>query len=321
MCVRNVCLASCGGDAETFDEALGEGVVPIANICRPASAYAVRSSGGTITVFDLTGTTAGTLTTLTLSRWTLDEETSMPAPTVVNTATLSATADTTVFAGQFVALNASASEAVVGLTTTSEGYPGQVFRLPIDGGANTTIEAPSNFDAVFFDATHIIVNGAGLRLENSGQGLYVEDTSSGTASQLASGLGDFSGSVDVGASFLLAGGVTGTAFENHVYAIPSARVTSAIADGSTIAMSTEGREVVDPSGAPLSATFSVIGDRLVPTPFGGPLTSYRMSFDGSSVTLSDPHVLAAGTAFIDAHAAGEGRLLLVHSGGLLLVEE
>ncbi len=318
-CVRGVCIATCGGDVSGFDAALGEGLTPVANFCRPASGFTVRD-GGAIEVWDLTSQTEGTSTTLTLSRWALDPSTPTPQPTVVGTVTHDTMdASVSTFPGGFVALDPSGDRALFGYTSTADGYPGTVVVVS-DTGATTEIAAPSNFDAAWLDADRFIVSGTGLGDASEGAGLYVGDATMDppAASHAVTGLAIYSGSVVVGSSYVVAGS-SDDAYAPHDYAITTDAIDAAISGGTALDAANDAVALVDPDGATPPSTFSDVGARIVTTPYGGPLTSYAV--DAASGALSDPRVIATGDTFTDAAAAGEGRILLAHGGGFLLVSE
>ncbi len=321
-CVRAVCVADCGADVEAFGSALGEGLVPVANFCRSAGAYGVRLDGAEVEVFDLRSETEGLVTTFTLSAWTLDTETPTPSVRVVTSAQHTAAADQLVFAGGYVEVDPSGASVLFGYTTTDIGFPGEVFRASTQEGPATPVVAPSNFDVAWVDADRYVVNGAGLGESSEGQGLYSADATTAPV-HAASGFGDYSGSVVVTPTFVLAGGAD-AALATHVYVVARARFDAALASGTPVVLSEDASasEVLDPAGSSLSSsTFELHGERLIVTPFGGPIRSYQLGeLDGAGLALSDPRDLALGGTFTGVLAAGDGRLLLVHADGLLLVE-
>lgn len=321
-CVRGVCVADCGAGGETLESALGEGLIPVAGFCRSAAAYAVSFDGNAATVWEVTSTTAGTETTFVLSRWALDPEGgSSPSANEVATAVHdTGDAAITTFPGGFLALDPSGERAAFGYTTSGEGFPGTVVVADVATGALTELSAPANFDAAWTGAEHLTVNGQGLGELAEGQGLYTVDLASdGRVVHLATGLGTYSGAVVTTEAFVLAAGVEDGTFEPHAYAIPRELYETALEEGTPVDVANEETvvEVLDPSGAALPSTFAIVADRLVAMPFGGPITSYAL--DGAA--LSDARVIATGETFTNVLPAGEGRLLLVHAAGLLLVEE
>jgi hypothetical protein len=327
-CVRSVCIADCGGDVSGFEAALGAGFVPVAHFCRGPSAFAAREDGGDVTVFDLTAATAGTVTTFSLSRWALDPATPTPALAVVGTMTFDAE-DTgaLAFAGGYLELDPDGAQALFGYTTSATGSPGQIFRMSLADGTGYKEVAPGNFDAAWVDAEHYLVNGFGLASLADGQGLYAADlTVADRAVHIGTDFGAYSGSVAVGPTFILAAGV-GDDFAGHAYLVPRATYEAALADGTPVDLGALS-EVLDPAGAPIGSTFSLVHGRLVTMPYGGPITSYATAVEGDAMTLSDPRVLATGVTFTDAIAAGEGQLLLARYdastfavASLLLVRE
>lgn len=316
-CVRGVCVADCSGDVSGFDAALGEGLVPLANFCRPASAYAVHVEPGNRTVWDLTALTGGTVTTFVLSRWTLDPA-SAPSPEGVATAQHdTGSVGVTTFPSGYVALDEAGTRAVFGYTTSAADLAGGIFYVDMDGGV-TEVPAPGNFDVAWVGENEFVVNGAGLGPLAEGQGLYAA-TPAGPA-HVGANFGAYSGSVVAGPSYILTAGVAED-FSSRAHFLSRERFDEALAAGTPIDFRGELSLVLDPTGEPLGSTFSQLGDRLVITPFGGPLTSYAVTVADGEMTLSDSRVLATGGSFTDALDAGDGQLLLVHANGLLLVRD
>lgn len=308
-CVRSVCIADCGGDLAGFDAALGEGLVPVAHFCRSASAYATLVSAEGVSVYDLTASTEGTVTTFSLSRWALDPASAVE-PLVVGTMDFDAEGSGDLaFPGGYLEIDPDGAHALFGYTTSATGSPGQVFRMSLSDGTGWKELAPGNFDAVWVDADHYLVNGFGLGALAEGQGLYAADlTVADRAVHIGSDLGTYSGSVSVGPDFILAAGV-GDDFLPQPRFIARDAYDTALADGAPIDLGA-GSAVLDPSGAPIPSTFSRVHGRLVTMPFGGPITSYATAVAEGELTLSDPRVLANGMTFTDVLAAGEGQLLL-----------
>lgn len=314
-CVRGVCVASCGADGSALEAGIGDELTPVAAICRSSVARTTR--GGE--VYDVTTETSGTVTTFVLSRFAIDAAGSAPVPTeVVRTTEDSGSADVMIFAGGYVALSPDGSRSSFGYTTSMD-FAGAV--LVGAAGDVTSIDAPGNFDAAFLDDDTLLVNGLGVLDQDAGEGVYAADVGATppTATHVLSEMGAYSGTVAVTADYVVAG-ASDESFATHVWAVPRADVASAIDAGAPIDVTTDATEVLDPAGAPLPSAFRVIGDRLVTLPFGGPITSYRASWDGTALTLSDPIVLATDGTFTDVLAAPDDRLLLVHPSGLLLVE-
>ena len=308
-CVRSVCIADCGGDVSAFDAALGEGLVPVAHFCRGASAFATQVAGGDVTVFDLSASTEGTVTTLTLSRWALDPA-SAPAPRAVGTFDVDAEdSGDLVFAGGYLDLDPEGGQALFGYTRSATGSPGEIVRMSLEDGAASKEAAPGNFDAAWTDADHYLVNGFGLGSLDEGQGLYAADLATADrVVHIGTGFGTYSGSVAVGPDFILAAGV-GDDFSSQTRLIPRAAYEAALESGTPIELGTLS-EVLDPSGAPVPSTFSLVHGRLVTAAFGGPITSYATAVADGAITLSDARVLAIGMTFTDVLAAGDGHLLL-----------
>jgi hypothetical protein len=287
----------------------------------------VRDAGGSLEVWDLTATTEGTVSTFTLSRWTLDPAMETPDPTTVATATYDTGDDSiAAFPSGFVAIDPSGEHALFGYTTTADGYPGNVVLVTIADGTTTDIAAPGNFDAAWLDAHRVVVNARGLDDVSSGAGLYVGDITAGAldAVYAVTGLGPNSGSVVAGATYVVAGSADDS-FAPHDYVMPLSGVDAAIGSGTPLDVTSEATALVGSESAPPS-TFSQLEDRIVPTPFGGPLASYTL--DTTTGMLADPQPIATGSTFTDVAAAGSGRLLLAHQDAttfatvsLLLVEE
>lgn len=319
-CVRGVCIADCGVDAAALESALGEGLTPIANFCRPANAYAVREEAGELNVWDLTVASEGAITTFTISRWHLDAGASEPSPTrLVSVDVESDEPELLVFPGAYLALDPEGRRAIFGFTTSAEGALGEVHRVDLETGESRAFDAPGNFDAAWLDAERFVVNGAGLGELAEGQGLYV-GTEEGIVHHVGTDLGAYSGSVAVDASSILAAGVEED-FSSTARFLPRTRLEEALSAGTPVALGAEFEQVLDPQGAPIGSTFSRAGDRLVTTPWGGPLTSYAVAESDERWSLTDPRVLATGETFSDVLDAGEGKLLLVHGAGLLLVRD
>lgn len=317
-CVRGVCIADCGGDVSGFDAALAEGFAPVANVCRPASAYAVRAGEGGLTVWDVTTATEGTVTTFTLAKWTL-EPASAPSPSIVSTVQHDTeSTEVLVFPSGYLAIDPDATRAVFGYTTSTAELAGGIFLVSLSDGDAVEVPAPGNFDAAWVDADAFVLNGAGLGPITAGQGLYAASAEGVT--HVGANFGAYSGSVVVGPSYILTAGVAED-FSPRAHFVSRERFDEVLAAGTPIDFRGELGLVLGPTGEPLGSTFSRVGDRLVITPFGGPLASYAVTVEDGEMTLSDTRVIAVGGSFTDALDAGDGQLLLVHADGLLLVRD
>jgi hypothetical protein len=312
-------LVGCGGMpcTEGLDEALGEMSV-VASFCRPGlSTLAVDGDGR---VLDVLVTTEGSDATFTLSGW--EPELEQADPEVSNVAAPTLSEMVLVFGGSYLELNGG--RAIYGYTTSGDGAPGEVFVVSTADGSVTRMDAPGNFDAAWLDGTRFALSGLGLTDRTDGQGIYVADvsTSPPTVARVASGPGDFSGSIAVTSEYVLVGGTIDVTFENVVYVISRADFDAALSAGETIAIGTDERAVlVTGSGAePLSTTFALVDGRFVSLPYTGAITAYDVAFDGTSLTLSSPEVLGMAPTFKAAVSAGSGQLYLLHDNGVILVE-
>lgn len=322
-CLRGVCVAECGANVASLDQALGAELVPVAAFCRTANAFAVRESGAGVSVWDVRASTEGTTTSFVLSRWELDPSVSTPAATEVATTRHDTGSDEVMtFAGGYLALDPSAQRAVFGYTTSAEDFAGAIIHVALDGGAVTEVPAPGNFDAAWIDGTHVVVNGFGLGDVASGQGVYAADLSAAPrAIHIGTNMGEYSGSVAASPSYVIAAGVEDGTFAPHVYFLAQEPLEAALTSETAADLASDASELLGPEDAALASTFSIVRDRLVTAPFGGPITSYAIALSQDPPALSDPRVLATSDVFSDVLPGGEGRLLLAHGAGLLLVEE
>ncbi|MFK7990217.1 MAG: hypothetical protein AB8I08_29625 [Sandaracinaceae bacterium] len=311
LCVRAVCVEACGATAEALEAALGTGLSPVANFCRPAAARAFHEGE----VWDVTTALEGTVTTFTLSRWTPDA-TGLTGLTEVGTATYdTGDAATMTFAGSYLAISPDGANVAFGYTDSTAGGDVVVRRM---GSADLMLDGNGNFDAAFLDNSTLLVNGLALGTTDAGQGVYAMDVTASVASavNVLSNLGMFSGSVAATADYVIAGGFEDGGF---VYAVPRADLMAAMTTDA-LDVVTEGAEVLDAVDMEVSSTFTIVDGRLITLPFGGPVTSYATTWDGTDLTLTDATVVCTDGTFVDVIDAPEDRLLLVHGGGLLLVE-
>jgi len=308
ICVAGVCVAGCGADGAALTASLGAGLTPVQNVCRAVSAVEVRGSE----LWDLTTTVSGNVTSFSVSRYTLDST----SPTLFAESSYDTGLDTTMlFPSGYLAIDPSRAVAAYGFTTNVDFY-GALFLA--NGTTAPQLDAVGNFDAAFLDDDVLLINGLGSIATSEGQGVYAVDTrpSTPTGVHVLTNMGSFSGSVEATADYVLAGGVD-DAFAGHVYVVPRASVVMALT-GTPIDVTVGATEVLDPGSQLIPSTFRVVDGRLVTLPFGGPITSYATSWDGSALTLSDPQVLATGGTFTDALAAPTTGTILVHGTGLLV---
>lgn len=316
-CVRGTCVLTCGADMSTFGAQLAAGVTVLQSVCHTPAAITLVGDH----VYELASATAGAVTTFTLTRWTRGNE----APTVstVGTAmfTVPASGDMT-FAGGFVAVSADEMHALFGYTTAPADSTamsvGGVFDMATGTGIATSLAAQNNYDATFIDATHYMVNTAPA----SAQGLYRAAVGDTAFTQAADHLGDFSGSVEVFGTSLLAGGTSfgamwadGTTSGSRVAVFDLAAVTStsAVISGATVTQLTMPSSFEMLSGGRAASphydsSFAIDGIQI------------RMLTRSSSgtVTVGDPTNLTTGASFTTASAAGTD-IALGFTGGLLFV--
>ena len=315
-CVRGVCVLTCGADTTGFDAALAAGLTVVQSVCRTPIAITVVGSN----VYELDKATAGLVTTFTLTRWARGAE--VPTTTTVGTATFTGMTGDMTFAGGYVAVAPDEMHALFGYTTapmTGSGRMsvGGVFDMATSSGTVAEVPANNNFDATFLDATHFVIDGAPM----AGQGLYRGTTAATTVVQVASHLGDFSGSVEVfGASVLAGGSSFGSAWADGstdgdrvvVFDAASIGTASSPIDASTLT------QLVMPSAFELLS-----GGRAASVHYGGSgidrieLHTLTRSSTGA-VSVAAPTNLTTGGVFSSATAAGAD-IALGFQGGLLFV--
>lgn len=311
-CVRDVCVATCAADTSMFDAALASGLVVVGSVCRSPAAMSFVNGH----VYDVTSATSGSDTTFTLSRWTPDTES--PTVSVLATATYTAVTGDSVFPGGYVAVSADEMYAVFGFTT-SPSMVGGVFDVATGTGIATQNDAANNFDATFVDGMDYVVDGA----PGNVQGLYRASAAGTTFTQVASNLGDYSGSVALWADegVVLAGGSSfgftwadGATSGDRVLVFDPAALASATSpiDGATV------QQIAMPSGFEL-----LPGGRAASVHWGAAgVDAIRMRTLTRStagvVTASAESDLTTGGAFTSASAAGTD-IALGFEGGLLFV--
>ncbi len=204
VCVRDVCIASCGLEAAALEAALGEGLAPVRHWCRGADAVTIEGD----TVFALTASPTASGARFEVSRWTLEVGTALPSTAVVGSAAYDGSSGEMVFGSGYLAVSPDTGHAVFGYTTTLAGFVGGVFDLATAGGAVLETSAPGNFDAAFIGPEDYLVNGGGLG-GATGQGLHRGRAGIMGGAQVASGMGDASGGVGywAEAGLVVAGGV------------------------------------------------------------------------------------------------------------------
>lgn len=323
-CLRGVCVAHCGADPSGWDAALAARLTPVASFCRSADVIDSAASADLTTVFEMVVTPGGASSMLALSSWDVDPAMA-PAPTSIGS--LIVTHADPLFPGGYIAASPSRDAVLIGYTVSDAGFTGEVFRVMTSDGGELAIAADGNFDAAWVDDTVFLVNGTGLGAASEGQGLYAGTVGTAiTGAQVATGLGDASGSVAVGPDYVLAGGFFFGDGSNRVYAIARSEVEDVIAGSrAVIDLATEGAEVC-PSCA-LQSAFVLAGGALVVKRFDamfaqtGLLAFQLTGFDPSSgLSVGAEETLVEGDAFTEALAADGGRVLLRFGEGLLLVE-
>jgi hypothetical protein len=327
-CVRGVCVQHCGQDASGWDDALAAGLVPIASVCRSASARATHATGSSLEVWDVTTSMAGNETTFVLSRWPLTD-----VGVVVEVARTShdtGSADTLLFPGSYLTLSPAGRAAAFGFTTSAD-FDGTVFHVLSADGTETELAAPGNFDAAWLDESTLLVNGLGLGTSTTGQGLHAAVLTDEGVSfvQVAEGLGIASGGVRVTDAFVLVGGFF-EGFESRAYVLDRALVEDVVAGRREVldveAAATSGTRGVH-RVAELPSTFAWVHDLVVVQEYDAsfsiaglrafPVTAYDVA---TGLTLGPSELLTTGAAFSDALAAGSDRILLSFGAGVLLVE-
>ncbi|WP_053230862.1 hypothetical protein [Sandaracinus amylolyticus] len=324
-CVRSVCVDTCGADLSAWEGALGAGLVPVANFCRSADAYGVIGAAGRApVVYDLLASTDDDDFVYAVSRWTA--QTGMDiAPSEVATVRVEvdpAWGAARPFPNGFVAINADETALLFGYTVfvSPESVPGEIFRVTIGSGETTAFTAPGNFDAAWIDDADFVVSGLGLGTVADGHGLYAYDASEDETAHVATNLGVYSGAVGLTADYAIAGG-SAADFSSQVFSVSRSAFDGAFASGTPIDMMLTGSRVAA-GGMTIPSAFSISADgrQLTAAEYMGPIRVWSVSQDSGSLTLSPQPNLASGT-FTTAFAAGDGRVMLRHSDGLLLVAE
>jgi hypothetical protein len=297
-----------------FDAALASGLVVDEVVCR--TPVALSFHGGR--VYELMTNTTGMVTTFTLGRWTPGTESPVVEP--IATAQYTAAASTTmVFASGFVAVSPDLMHASFGYTTTLMGSVGGVFDVATGTGTATEIPANGNFDAVFVDATHFLVNGA----LGGTQGLYAGTSGMTSLPQVVSHLGDASGTVRLWSAqhLVLAGGSSfgspwadGMTMGDRVLVLDATALASATSpiDGSMV------QQLSMPSAFELLS-----GDRAASVHYDSSfavdaIEVRTLTHGASSVMVSAPTNLASGTLFT-AVTAADTQIVLTFANGLLFV--
>ena len=329
ICLRDVCIDTCGGELTEWDDALASDLTPVSNFCRPTNARTVAIGSEGPVVYDLTTAMDGETTVYTISRWRpIAGETI--TPTVVATHRLdrdAAWGGAMPFAGSYLSVNADQSALLFGYTvfvTPPAPDPavvlGELFVVDIATGAVETRDAPGDFDATWITNHAFVVSGLGLGSAADGNGLYVSERGSSTATYIASGLGPNSGAVALTDTYLLAGGAAAD-FSSIVYSLSRAEFDAAVSAGTTVDLATSGSAVETSAGVPLSSVFGLLSDgRITVAPWMMPLLTYDATYGATGLSLGSATTLA-DSIFTGALVSDDTHLLLVHSGGLLLVSQ
>ncbi len=315
-CVRGVCVLTCGADTTSFDAALAAGLTVVQSVCRTPKALAVVGAN----VYELDAATVAPTTTFTLTRWARGAE--VPTTATVGTATFTGMTGDSTFPGGFVAVAPDEMHALFGYTTSPMAGSGRmsvggVFDLATSAGTAVALSADNNYDATFLDATHFLVDGA----PSAGQGLYRGTTSTATLTQIASHLGEYSGSVEVFGTSVLAGGTSiaanwpdGTTGDRVVVLDATALTTgTAIVDGTTLthlSMPSSFELLSGGRAASLHYDSSFAVDAI---------QTRLLTRDGTGVvSAAAPTNLTTGAVFTSVAAAGTD-IALGFQGGLLFV--
>lgn len=319
VCLRSVCIATCGADASGWDAALAADLAPVASFCRSASAFGTRISGSETDVFDMTTAVSSGGTSFTLSRWIADPTTS-PIPSVVGMASALHPSDVSLFAGGYVAASPSGASVAFGYTLGDASFSGEVFEIVTAGGASLSIDATGNFDATWLDDDVVLVNGVGLEgATGTGQALYAADLSGALFRQVVTGLGSASGSVEIVGDSVLVGGFDDS-FVGHVYVVARADIETAVGGGATVVVDSSDELLYD--GSPLPSAFERVGDLFVTSRYdvAFSLEALQAHPIEAGPTLGAPTDLTTGAIFTAAYEAADDRMLLRFAEGLLLVE-
>lgn len=318
ICVRGVCLAPCGAAAASLEAALAADLVPVAHYCRTPVAWSAVGDH----VYEVAMRTEGTTTHFDLSRWTATPGTSAPTATLLGTASHTATMGEDVYPGAYVAVGSDEAHAVFGMTTSLAGFVGGVFDVTAGSGTVVRTDAPGNFDAVFVDATRVVVNGQGLATA-TGQGLYELVAGTMGGALVANGMGDSSGSLAYWASedLIIAGGASyGAPFptgesERVFFVSPTDLSATSPAN-----LETDASFLAIPS-----AFWLVPGDGLVSVVWGASgvdhLDARWLAVSGTGlVSASTASALTNDGTFFSAGALA-GDIGLRHAGGILVVRQ
>ncbi|MGE0786284.1 MAG: hypothetical protein AB7S26_11395 [Sandaracinaceae bacterium] len=324
-CVRDVCVATCGEDTSGWDAALAARFTPVHAFCEASGTIDVAHDATDTTVFQIETTMIATGTTFTLSSWPLDLA-SAPSPTMFASFDVAHDDMTFLFVGELVRPSPDGMSVLVGYTLGDTSSTGELFNVVRADGTHMAFPANGNYDAVWVDNGTVLVNGLGLGAMNNGQGLYASKITAATLdeTQVATGLGDASGSVLLTGDYLLAGGYSFADSASHVYAI-GRQAVDGVLDGSRSAIdfAAEGVEVCPTCG--LSSSFRRIDDHLVMNRYDasfmqdGILAYPITGFDATTgLALGDEEEWVTDGTFTSAFETHDG-VLLRFAGGLLLV--
>ena len=334
-CLRDVCVASCGGDVSALEVALGEGLVPVQNFCvapvGPATVYTPRD--GAPHVYAVETWTSGASAQFMVRRWPLDPALSSPTPELVGFGQHRETSEaTTLHAGGFLDISPDGTLALLGFTTSAD-FDGRVVLVYMGEffGSWITIPARGNFDARWIDDRRFVVNGLGFDGIDAGQGLYLGERGDGEffSQRTVAGLGNFSGSVvALDATTLLVGGYApadapwgDAVVGSRIFAIPTATVLAATTE---TAIEADGTASIPRTDA-LGGTVRILPGRGVVSPRRS-ASSEIEAFELRTLTLGSEGLVLGAPSDIatpplrDPRPADGDRILFEHPAGYLLVE-
>ncbi len=322
MCVREVCLATCGADLSGWEAALSADLTPVFTFCRTADAFGTEIDATGTIVRDVTAMAMTDGTSLTLAEWRADVSAGQPTPTDISTSEVTHPAELLLFAGGYVVRGATGH--LFGYTLNDMASTGAVLHIA-DDGAQAELDASGNFDAAVLLGDVFLVNSLQLgSTPDTGEGVYSMDAAMSYATRLAvTDLDTYSGGVAVAPEYVLVGSLDDS-FVSHLYVVPRAPVEAAVMAG--------GFPVPDPTevlydGAPLPSAFALINDQIVTTRYDDSFAIEALqahpvgAYDATTgLTVEAPVDLTTGSTFTSAYAAAGDRMLLRFAGGLLLVE-
>lgn len=339
-CVRDVCLATCGGDLSGWDDALSGELTPLFNLCRGVTPRGAFLADDALEVYDLTSGQEGAVTTFEVSRFVAGPP-DPPSPTPVGTATLTDVPEGVLtFAGGFLPVSPDGSRAAFGSSRSDFPFPGELYVMATDDGTlDAEVAGEGIFDAAFRDDDRIVVAAGGLG-GTSGVALYQVDLAGASPSvaRVGTTLGDANGAVAWSASgFALIGGftflgpwadgetgdkvflVTEEAFDGVFNGRDPVEVGASPSPTGVFELRTPADEALGSSFVHLSNDTLVVTERdelfmLVR------LAAYDLTFDPTvGATLDNERDLTTGALFFGVVEAGPDELLLGHADGALRV--